>query len=639
MVRSTAGKNNILVKILLTLLIASFAIFGVGGGLLNTNSGWVAKVGETEVKTNEFNQMVQNQARQYQQAFGGQLTAAEIIRRFQIDNQVLNQAMATAAFAEAGRLSGLRTTQEQISEELLELPYFQINGSFNRNAMETVLRNNGMTIASFERSMARDMQVQQLVQAVSAPRPENTVMASWLYAYENERRTANLVNIGLDDVGEVEAPSEEEIQAYYTANAGNYMEPERRSWRYVLLTPAVFMASIEVEEEDIVAEYERNQDEWSTPETRDIQQVGFKTRLDAENFVARYAEGGDFAAIAAEMTDFSQEEISIGTFALSDLANAYDQTTAEAVFALEAGATSDIIQDFAGFSVFRVAQINPGDNKTLEDVREEIRTRLVGDLAIDEMYDMRIQLEDELGVEPSLQIVAEKLGLTVATVTDLDASGRKPDGTLSTTTAAEQAIAQQAFTLFEGDPVELFDVNPTTADDGIFGVQLTSITPTAEKPLEDVQDQIIAALTRERKLAAAGEIAEVVMNRLKAGEVAEDVIQETGGVALAARNVGRQAQTENSGVAANIRSLIYDLVPGEISVEQAGDGNGYVVVQLTDVNRVDVDPNSFEVAARAGQLQTTLAGELQQFYNSALLARFDRSVNNPLIQQLYYSDQ
>lgn len=639
MVKSTAGKNNILVKILLTLLIASFAIFGVGGGLLNTNSGWVAKVGETEVKTAEFNQMVQNQARQYQQAFGGQVTTAEIIQRFQIDNQVLNQAMATAAFAEAGRLSGLRATQQQISEELLELPYFQINGVFNRNAMETVLRNNSMTIPSFERSMARDMQVQQLVEAVSAPRPENTVMASWLHAYEKERRTANLVNISLADVGEIDAPTDEDIQAYYDANTANFMEPERRSWQYVLLTPAVFMSSIELEEEDIVAEYERNIDEWSTPETREIQQVGFKTRLDAENFVERISTGGEFVKIAAEMTDFSEEEISIGTFTLPELENTYDQTTAEAVFALGTGTPSEIIQDFAGFSVFRVATVNAGENKSLEDVREEIRSRLVGDLAIDEMYEMRIQLEDELGEEPSLPMVAEKLGLTVATVTDLDASGRKPDGSLSTTSAAEQAIARQAFTLFEGDPVELVDVDPTTADEGIFGVQLTTITPTSEKTLESVRAQIITALTRESKLAAAGKIAETVMARINAGELPEDIIQETGGAALAARNVGRQPDSEDSRVAANIRALIYDLVPGEVSVEQSGDGNGYVVVQLTDVNRIEVDPNSFEVAARAGQLQTALAGELQQFYNSALLARFDRSVNNPLIQQLYYSDQ
>ncbi len=94
------GLDHFLVTILLGVLIAAFAIWGVGPGMLNSATNTVATVGSTDVPTAKYVNAVQRRAQNLQQQFGGQFDTAQIINLMRIDQQILNQMVAEAAVKE-----------------------------------------------------------------------------------------------------------------------------------------------------------------------------------------------------------------------------------------------------------------------------------------------------------------------------------------------------------------------------------------------------------------------------------------------------------------------------------------------------------------------------------------------------------
>src|SRR5688572_7910124 len=91
-------------KILIGLLAASFAVWGIADVFTGYRAGALATVGDQEISgdqfTRSFNQAVQNLASQSGQAF-----SAEDARRLGIDRSVLGNLIQSAALdAQAGEL-------------------------------------------------------------------------------------------------------------------------------------------------------------------------------------------------------------------------------------------------------------------------------------------------------------------------------------------------------------------------------------------------------------------------------------------------------------------------------------------------------------------------------------------------------
>ncbi len=630
--------DSIFVKALLGVLIAAFAIWGIGPGMLAGSTRTVAKVGDTEVPTQQFANAVQRRATQLQAQFGGQMNTQEIIRLMSLDYQVLNQMVTDAAIEENLREMGFRATEAQLAENLRSFEAFQApDGSFSVDMMERALQSAGFSKSELYADLRRSISREQLLNSMANNDLLPRTMAEQLYVWQAERRRASMINISASDIADVAEASEEELQSYYEASKASYMTPERRSYRYVMLTPAQFTDKVEITEDDIAAAFETRRDEYEQPELRNLLQVSFPTEEEAQNFLEQVQGGADFVEVGAAATDFTADEISLGETGKADLAVSLDQNTADTIFALEEGATSQPIEGLAGWNVFKVASVTPGVSTTLDEVRAELETALREELAVDLMFDFLPELEDAIAEDGALTPVATKLNIDLATVTDIDAQGKGPSGEQIVTQQNEYIVMQDAFRREMGVEAQVTDLDPQDNTKGIYLVELTDVQEPAERAYEEVASQVRTAWETEERQRRAGEIAEMAKTRLQAGEDAEVVAEELGGTSFDAKNVSRTAEG-NSGLSQNIRRLIFELAVGSADAERAADGNGYVVVRVDAAMPGEPSSNPDAVEALYAQLVEQTQTEIFEQYQSYLLDKYEPEIKTNIVQQLFRSD-
>ena len=632
------GMDSFFVTALLGVLIAAFAIWGIGPGMLSGNNQTIATVGDTEVSTQQYANAVNRQAQQFQAQFGGQLSTQQIIQMMQLDTRILDQMVTDAAIAEHMSKLGMRASDAQVASEIRTYEAFQTSdGSFSPQMLEASLSQAGITRKDLFTDIKRNISRNQLVAVMAAGDVLPKSLATKLYVWQAERRRATMINIAASDMADIAAPSEEELASYYEDNKASYMTPERRSYRYVMLTPEQFANDVEVTEDLLLDAYDNRRDDYVQDELRSLQMVSFSDRDQAAGFIARIGAGEDFVTAAVDMTEFAATELDLGQNKRSDLITDFDEATASGVFALEVDSLSEPIESLAGWNVFKVTAIAAGSERTFDEVRGELEGFVREERGIDLMFDFLPDLEDAIAEDGDLSAAAAKLNLPLATVTGIDNQGVNTAGEQTVTQQVEYTVMQEAFRLDVGIEAEVTDLDPSDNTKGVYLVELTEIAEPAEQPLESVRNSVRSAWTAERQQAKAGELADQAKARLEAGEAAEEIALDLGGTSFDAKNVGRTAEG-NSGLSENIRRLIFDLAKGETDAERSADGNGYVVVRVDDIMAGDPMAKADAVETLHANLTQQFGDELFLQYQNGLLRSFEPEVKTQLVQQLFRTD-
>ncbi|GHF28377.1 hypothetical protein GCM10017044_24480 [Kordiimonas sediminis] len=631
--------DSIFVTILLGILIAAFAIWGVGTGGGAVGGSNVAKVGDKEVSAQRFATMVNNQAQQYQAQMGGQMTLNQIIHGFGLIQQILQQQTTMAAFDNETSSLGMRASDSHVAEELISIPAFLLpDGSFSEQMLEQTMRSTGMTRNELLEEIRAGIARQQLVDSLTAYSAVSKDMVNTLQVVQGERRRANMITIKASEIVDIPEADEETLRSYYEANKSNYMTPVRRSYRYLLVTPDQFADKVEISDEDIQTAYDSNIGDWQKPELRNIQQAIFPTAEEAQAFADAVNAGADYATEAAQRTEFTIDELDLGDNTYDDLAVDFDAATADAVFAVAEGTITEPLETLAGYVVYKVTSITPGTERSLEDVRDDVVTLLKAERSVDLMFDFIPELEDALAEDGTLAPVAEKLSLNLATVSAVDRNGRDANGTQVITQQVEATIHAAAFAAEVGLEPEITDLNPVDNTQGIYLVEVMNEMQPEQQIYEDVSVAVRQAWEREQRQLKAGEFADLAVERLRANENPEDVAADLGGTSFDAKNVTRQPDG-NSGLAANIRSLIFTIGEGKVSSERSADGDGYVVVKVNEIVPGDPATQAAAVASLRQQLINEQTNTVLSQYQAYLLAQNRPEINNALIEQLFPRDQ
>ncbi len=629
------GLNNFLVTILLGLLIAAFAIWGIGPGMLSGSNQYVAKVGDTEVSTNRFFNLVQQRAQALQMQFGGEFSTPQLVQMMQLDQQVLNQTLVDAAVKEHISSLGLRATGEQLAAQLRNIEAFKMpGGGFSPELMQQALVSNNITQSELYADLRSAVTRGQLIESFVVEDMISRDFANALYTWQAERRGAALINLPADSLTDIPAPTEEEIASFYETGKAGYMTPERRTYDYILLTPEYFASQVEVPEGEIERLYEARADEYAASELRTVYQVSFDSEQEALDFVAVVNAGGDFTETAVATSDFAANEIDLGDNTRSDIEAEFGTEAAELVFGLAENTPSAPVEDIAGWSVYMVPNITLVDGRSFDDVKDELEQEYRSEEAIDIMFDYQNQIDEAMEATGSLTEIAQNVGLQLASVVDIDAQGLSVDGTPAVTQQNEYIIQSAVFREELGAEPTITDINPTDATAGFYLFEIRDIKSPTEQPLEEIRDRVIADLTAVRKRERAGEIADTAVERLRAGDDPEVIAEELGGTSFEAKNVARTGDS-SSNLASNIRSLIFDLDVGSVDSAAAADNNGYVVVKVLSKEAGNPETADEAVNTLLDQLNADFQEELFVQYQAYLTELYPAEVNSLLIQQLF----
>lgn len=612
-------------KIFIALLVLSFAIWGVADIFRGYRSQSLATIGDTDIPVEEFRFALQREMREATRQLGRSITLDQA-RALGLDRLILGRMIGEATLDNDAREMKLGVTTEAVARAIADDPAFQDSfGKFSRTYFEQVLRANSLTEAAY---VARQRQVQlrqQIARAIVAGGGPPEVLLKAVHRFTEERRAIAYVVLTASQLDPVPAPGEAALKDYFEANKAQFRAPELRAIELITVTPAALAAEIEVPEEEIAAVYEARGDSFSVPERREVQQIVFQSPDEAKAAADRIAAGTDFLDIARER-GLSETDVSLGLVAKSAIV---DPAVGEAAFALRAGEVSQAVAGRLGTVLVRVARIEPAQQRSLADVRDQIRKELAGRKAGDKALDLFDAIEDERATGAPFAEIARKLDLPYRRIEAIDAEGRDASGApIADLPAAEDVIQ----TTFETDPgVELDALQ--TAGGGFVWLNVLDVTSERDRSLDEVRDKVEAAWRRQEIGSRLAAKAEALLERLKNGASLETVALELKTVVTTTQPLKRGAGDKALSQAA-IRTAFSTPAQG-FATALHENGTDRVLMQVRSVEVPEFDPASDTGKRIAQGIEASLADSLLNEYVAAKQDRFGVSINQQSLQTVF----
>ncbi|MFV3353551.1 peptidylprolyl isomerase [Aeromonas veronii] len=598
------GAQGKVAKVILGLIILSFALAGVGSYLNGPARTAPATVNGTEISAAALENAYRNERARMESQMGeafSQLAAnPDYMKQFR--RGVLDRLIDQALLDSKARELGLRISDEQIKQAIVAMPEFAENGKFNNDRYLQLIRRAGMTPEMFRDSLRQDMVRQQLMSALLGTEFSLKGEAEQLDKLYNQTRDLRLVRLAAANYMADVQVSDNELEQYYKTNGARFMNDEQVKVDYLLLDAANLAKDIKVTEQDAQDYYDQHQDLFQRAERRHVAHILIPFGKDekaaeqkAEAVLAKAKAGDDFAALAkADSSDtFSAKKGGeLDWFEKGVMDPAFEK----AAFALnKAGDLSGVVKSPFGFHIIKLLGVEAAKTKPFADVKEETITRLQADKAKEKFFAEQQKMADNSFENPdSLDLTADAMGMKVQSsdfFTQATAPAPLNDPKVLSVAFSEQLRDDNT----NSDVIEL-------ADGKALVLHITGHKPKAVKPLAEVKEQVIAAIKHDKASEVARGKAQGLLDKLKVGEsITADLTA-----------LGLKVET-HKGVARFDRELDQNLIAQAFTLPHPVDGKPSVaLVAETNGDRVVVALDKVNVPAAASGMAAMLQAQLGQ---------------------------
>ena len=611
------------VRLFFALMVAAFVVWGVGDvvRLIGTKT-WLAKVGGQTIEPQQFQPVFQRELAQAQRRLppGQDMSPAQ---RREVAMGALQGMIEQVAMTREEERLRVTVPDAALREAVFAMPAFRNkSGQFDRNALDSVLRANNMTEGEFLSLMRADLARMQIIDAVTAGAAPPDTLVRTMFAFETERRSADLVELPFAAAPAPPAPTEADLRRWYANHADAFRIPEFRRIKAVILSPETIAKSLDVPDSELRAWYDAHKAQFVEPARRSIQVAILPDQAKAQSLAAQWRGGADWAAVqkAAEAAGGSGVALDAATEQQIP-----DAALAKAAFATNPDGIAGPVQVALGWAVLRVTSAAPGHEQSFEQAKNEVRTRMLNEQATASLYDRAGKVDDLLGTGAGLDKLPANLGLAGVTGT-LDAKGDTPDGTpapLPGPPELRKAVVEAAFSHPPGPPSQLTEVQVPGAGSAFYAVEVEQVIPPSEKPFDQVKDQVAADWTREARVQEQEKVAAGMLAAVRGGETLADAAAKAGRSVRATPPVSRDSQSEQ--VPSQLQRVLFGLKPGEPTMVETPDA--FLVAVLNKVETPDPKAEQARFDAVREVLTRSTQTDLAQGFADALRARAEPRIN------------
>jgi len=303
------------------------------------------------------------------------------------------------------------------------------DGSLDVERYRQLAAAQGLTPEGFEARIRRDLIQRQVLSGVadSAFLPET--LANLTVAAFFERREIQLARFNPASHRNGLKPSEDDLKSFLQKNPTRYQQPQKADIEYVMLDLASIEKEIVLPEADLKTYFEQNQQTLAAKQERRASHILIQApkgmpaaereqaRQKALDILAQARkQPKDFAALARKHSQDPGSAAQGGDldyFARGAMVKPFE----DAVFALNPGGLSDLIETEFGFHIILLTDIRTPKGKTFEQARPELEKELRRQQA-QRQYAEAAETFSNLVYEQSdsLKPVADKLKLAVRQV-------------------------------------------------------------------------------------------------------------------------------------------------------------------------------------------------------------------------------
>ena len=582
-----------------------------------------ATVGHLDVTYGEFERSYRQAEDTYRQIYGEQFNR-ELAQQMGLPMTVLDSLVADKILLQEADRMGLRVTDEEVRQTILEYPAFQsTSGGFvGEERYRQILRSSGYTVDSFEQTIRTQLLGQMVRDVLSANLfvSDEEVLAS--YKDEVEQAKIRFVQLPASSMASEVIASPEEIQAYFEANKEELRIPEQRVVDYLLLDENALRDSIEISEDELFDYYEANPDEFTQEEQvrarHILLQVGSdRTEQQAEEQILairdRLEAGEDFASLATELSDDPGSKArggDLGFFGRGQMIGEFE----EAAFTAQPGEVVGPVKTNFGYHLIEVEERREAGRSSFAESQEQIRGRLLSqraqDLAESKATELAERIEKEgLKTREALQKLADdEVGVTFLTTPAFGLEDNVPGIGRGT------GFSAVAFELGQDETSE-----PLRATAGWTVLRLAEVQEPRLPSLDDVRDTVASAVRQDKQMQLAMEQMVEARQKLDAGSSLDEVAEELGVTVRESGPFGRGDSIAGLGSSPEVASAALALDIGEFAGPLTHDNQALL---FEVVERQRFDPQEFE--ARKEQARASVRSErLNQLLASLVTQRRD----------------
>lgn len=502
-------------KTIIGLIVVLMALTGVDAIITGTgNSQNAADVNGEKISQNELNQAVEMQRRQLLQQLGKEFDPAMLDERLLRDAS-LKGLIERSLLLQGAKDSKFAFSQAALDQVIVQTPEFQVEGRFNADRFDQVIRQLGYTRMQFRQMLEQEMLIGQLRAGISG---SGFVTDEEVTAFARlEKQTRDFATRTLKADPAAVKVSDDDVKAYYDAQQSQFMSPEQVVIEYVELKKDAFFSQVSVGDDEMKAAYESEIANLAEQRQAahilievggDVSDEQAKARI--EEVQKRLQGGEDFAALAKE---FSQDPGSASEG--GDLGYAgkgvYDPAFEDALYALKQDEVSAPVRTEFGWHLIKLLGVQAPDVPSFDSLKEKLETDLKAQRVEQRFVEATKQLEDAAFESSDLAQPAQELGLKVQTSEPFGRQGGEG-------IAANRQVLQAAFSqevLEDGSNSSAIELDPNT----LVVIRVKEHRKPQQLELDQVSDSIRAQLTKTRASEAAKAAGEQMVAELRDGKV------------------------------------------------------------------------------------------------------------------------
>jgi peptidyl-prolyl cis-trans isomerase D len=604
-------------------LILSFAVWGIADIFKGFGQSTLAKIGRTEISTEQFRQLYTEKLQQIGRQFGRPLTMDQA-RAFGLDRQVLQQVIAEAALDDNARQLGLGQSDAQTMRMIYSDPNFKgVSGNFDPARFQATIRQVGYTEQRYIADQRRVSLRRQIANTITAGLEPPKTLIDALVRFQSEQRAIEYVKLDAAQAGTIDPPSPEALAAYFDDHKTQFRAPEYRKISFVMITPEEIGKWATVSDEDAKKIFEERRAKLSTPERRQVSQMVFPSVEEAATARGRIASGLSFDDLAKER-GLNPSDIDLGTIAKSAM---IDPAIADAAFSLAPDDVSQPVQGRFGTVLVKAGKIEPGVQPTYESAAPNLKREISAERARAQVTSLHDKMEDERGGGASVVEASQKLGLTAVTIDAVDRSGRAPNGQPVAGIPQGLNVVTQAFSSDIG-----VDNDPIQFGGGYVWFDVLGITPSRERGIDEVKDQVAARWRDDQITGRLRTTATEMVQKLNQGGKLADEAARLGLKVDTAAGFKRDATVP--GVPTSVIEAAFRSPKDSAAQAPGADGGGWIVFRVTDVTVPPVDLASDDIKKLKETLLRGLSDEQVAAYVTKLESQIGTTINQSALAQV-----
>ena len=379
---SSIRNNRKALSIVLWLVIIAFVatIFVVWGvGEKSNTLSYVAKVNDKIITYDEYQnryKLADDEIRRY----GGAVQIDNLSKR--ILESLVNEKLM---LIEAEKLNIPATDLELVSY-IRTIPSFQVNGEFNIDQYEMVLRNNGLNAEQYEKAVKDEIKMRKmtnLIYQTQSIATEKEIENEYNYRKSNITVDYAAVPLNTFEKNIPASPDEAALKEYYDRTKEIYRVPAEIKVKYVSFDKNKFLDTYKVSDEQAKEYYNNNIKLYDKKESADVSLIyitanssdnksmeAAKAKIDEA--YAKLQAGKSFAETADNYTDKNIVPAKGGHIGIVEKGS-LEKDIETAVFSTAVNTYSKPVKVTNGYVIAYVNNLMPAKKYTFEEKKDEIK--------------------------------------------------------------------------------------------------------------------------------------------------------------------------------------------------------------------------------------------------------------------------